>query len=274
MTFLYLGLTSKVGNFLGYNKNMKLKIIIILFICFFCDNIASAKQILPDSIQKITTTISAPLSGQKGKLYFICSSGRKCSTEDAVKDYYQNKGYKVMRGEVTFWQGMFALAFYDEIFAINKYSYSDIPSDMFSPNFYPNRKGSIDKKYEYLKSANLHEYINKQLKAHEETNTRLLTDAAIDKSENCIEFFKTPIVQEFLKKIKSAIFAKIVYRIAQNVGENRAGTPDFVIWNNKKMIFVEVKREKETLRDGQIEWLEFLIKNNIPCLVTRVKGMN
>lgn len=274
MTFLYLGLTSKVGNFLGYNKNMKLKIIIILFIVMFFANISEAKQILPDSIQKITTTISASLSGEKGKLYFMCSSGQKCSTEDVVKDYYQNKGYKVMRGEVIFWQGMFALAFYDEIFSVNKYPYSDIPSDMFSPNFYTNRKDSIDKKYNYLKSTNLHEYINKQLKAHESTNTRILTDSAIDKSANCIEFFKTPIVQEFLTKIKPAIFAIIVYRIAQNVGENRAGTPDFVIWNNKTMIFVEVKREKETLRDGQITWLEFLIKNNIPCLVTRVKGVH
>ena len=179
---------------------MRLKVIIFLSILLLCANISNAKQVLPQNIQKITTTISAPLSGEKGKLYFICSSGQKCSTEEAVKDYYQNKGYKVMRGEVTFWQGMFALAFYDEIFSINKYPYSDIPSDMFSPNFYPNRKEGIDKKYEYLKSANLYEYINKQLKAHEETNTRLLTDAAIDKSANCIEFFKTPIVQEFLKK--------------------------------------------------------------------------
>ena len=260
--------------YLGYNNHMKLKVIIIIFIVIFFANISNAKQVLPQNIQKITTTISAPLSGEKGKLYFICSSGQKCSTEEAVKDYYQNKGYKVMQGEVTFWQGMFALAFYDEIFSINKYPYSDIPSDMFSPNFYPNRKEGIDKKYEYLKSANLHEYINKQLKAHDETNTRLLTDSAIDKSANCIDFFKTPIVQEFLTKIKPQTFAKIVYRIAQNVGENRAGAPDFVIWNNKTMIFVEVKREKETLRDGQIVWLEFLIKNNIPCLVTRAKGMN
>jgi hypothetical protein len=258
---------------------IKEKIVKILFvtsavIIMSFNNCVDAKQILPDNIQKIITTISAPLSGEKGKLYFICSSEQKCSTEDAVKDYYQSKGYKVMRGEVTFWQGMFALAFYDEIFAINKYPYNDIPTDMFSQNFYANRKESLDKKYNYLESANLSEFINKQLKAHEKTNTRLLTDATIDKSANCIEFFKTPIVQEFLTKIKPETFAKIVYRIAQNPVENRAGTPDFVIWNNKEMIFVEVKREKETLRDGQIIWLEFLIKNNIPCSVTRVKGIN
>lgn len=258
---------------------IKEKLVKILFVTsvgliISLNNCVNAKQILPDNIQKITTTISAPLSGEKGKLYFICSSVQKCSTEDAVRDYYQNKGYKVMRGEVTFWQGMFALAFYDEIFAINKYSYNDIPTDMFSLNFYTNRKESLDKKYEYLKKTNLSEFINKQLKAHENTNTRLLTDAAIDKCANCIEFFKTPIVQEFLTKIKPETFAKIIYRISQNPSENRAGTPDFVIWNNKEMIFVEVKREKETLRDGQITWLEFLIKNNIPSSVTRVKGTN
>lgn len=238
------------------------------------NNCVNANQILPNDIQRITTTISAPLSGEKGKLYFLCSSGQKCSTEDAVREYYHNKGYKVMRGEVTFWQGMFALAFYDEIFAININPYSDIPYDMFSQNFYENRKESIDKKYEYLKKANLSEFINKQLKEHEKPYTRLLDDAPIDKSANCIEFFKIPIVQEFLTKIKSEIFAKIVYKLAQNPVENRAGTPDFVIWNDKEMIFVEVKREKETLRDGQITWLEFLIKNNIPCSVTRIKGIN
>ena len=238
------------------------------------NNCVNATQILPNDIKQITTTISAPLSREKGKLYFLCAPGQKCSTEEAVRDYYQNKGYKVMRGEVFFWQGMFALAFYDEIFAINKYPYNDIPTDMFSQNFYTNRKESIDKKYEYLKKANLSEFINKQLKAHEKTNTRLLTDASIDKSANCIEFFKTPVVQEFLTKIKPEMFAKIVYRIAQNPSWNRAGTPDFVVWNNKEMIFVEVKREKEILRDRQITWLEFLIKNKIPSSVTRVKGVN
>jgi hypothetical protein len=257
-------------------KINRLKIIFLIGMVFVIsfNNCVNAKQILPKDIQQITTTISAPLTGEKGKLYFRCSSGQKCSTEDATRDYYQKQGYKVMRGEVTFWQGMFALAFYDEIFAINRNPCSDIPYDMFSPNFYPNRKESIDKKYEYLKKTNLSEFINKQLTAHEKPFTRLLIDAPIDKSANCVEFFKTPIVQEFLTKIKPAKFAKIVYRIAQNVGENRAGTPDFVIWNEKEMIFVEVKREKEMLRDGQITWLEFLIKNNIPSSVTRVKGIN
>lgn len=69
--------------YLRYNNNMKLKGIIILSIFLLCANISNAKQILPESIQQITTTILAQLSAEKGKLYFICSSGKKCSTEDA-----------------------------------------------------------------------------------------------------------------------------------------------------------------------------------------------
>ena len=36
------------------------------------------------------------------------------------------------------------------------------------------------------------------------------------------------------------------------------------------MIFIEVKRQKETLKPEQIEWGEFLIKNKIPYQVVRV----
>ena len=60
-----------------------------------------------------------------------------------------------MRGEVAFWQGMFALAFYEEIFSKNVQTYNDIPSDLFSADFYPNRKEEIDKKNEYKKQYSL-----------------------------------------------------------------------------------------------------------------------
>ena len=36
------------------------------------------------------------------------------------------------------------------------------------------------------------------------------------------------------------------------------------------MIFIEVKRQKETLKPEQIEWGEFLIKNKILYRVVRV----
>lgn len=84
---------------------------------------------------------------------------------------------------------------------------------------------------------------------------------------------KTDIVQEFLKQIDLSVFAKIVYRIAQNPNENRAGIADFVVWNDKDLVLVEAKREKEEFRDGQIDWTKFLLKNKIPVTIMRVRGI-
>ncbi len=48
------------------------------------------------------------------------------------------------------------------------------------------------------------------------------------------------------------------------------GTPDYIVWNNKDMIFVEVKRKSEKLSLEQIKWGEFLVKNRILYKVVRV----
>jgi DNA polymerase-3 subunit epsilon len=233
-------------------------------------NFANAKQILPPEIVEITQTIEAPKTGEKGKAYFYCSNGSKCSTEDVVQDYYQNKGYKVMRGEVNFWFSMFALTFFDEIFGADMPVYGDIPPDMFSENFYANREKIIDKKYKYLQTANLYKFINSQIEKHGDFKTRLFYNIP-DEQYSMIKYFKTDIVQEFLKRIDPKVFAKIAYRIAQNPNDNRAGIADFIIWNDKELVFVEVKREKETLRPGQIPWAQFMLNNKIPVTIMRVK---
>ena len=52
------------------------------------------------------------------------------------------------------------------------------------------------------------------------------------------------------------------------------GTPDYIVWNSKKMIFVEVKRKSEKLSSEQIKWGEFLVKNRILYKVIRVDSYN
>ena len=125
---------------------MKKFLAVLILSLLICQTPALAQQILTESIQKITATIERPFSGQKGKNFFFCAENKPCSTEDCAREFYETNGYKVMRGEVTFWQGMFAIAFYDEIFSIYTDDYNDIPNDMFSENFYANRKNAIDKK--------------------------------------------------------------------------------------------------------------------------------
>lgn len=244
------------------------KMLLIFVLCFSQSVLAS--QVLPKDIIKHTETIYAQRTGEVGKTYFYCKRGNKCSTEQVVREYYKDKNYSVMRAECIFWQGMFALAFYDEIFSVNKYDYNDIPTDMFSKRFYDNRKTGIENKTKLIQKTDLRQFINSQITKNEPFNTRLLYPIEIEGYINPVEYFKSPIVQEFLDRVDNKTFGKIVYKIAKYPGGNFRGTPDYIVWNEKELIFVEVKREKEKLREDQISWAEFLINNNIPYKVARV----
>lgn len=112
-----------------------------------------------------------------------------------------------------------------------------------------------------------------QIAKHEQGSyIRWLDEWEIEGYKNSAEYFKSPIVQEFLAKVDNKIFSKILQHTIEDYDRNPVGTPDYIVWNNKQMIFVEVKRKNETLKPEQIEWGEYLIKNRIPYKIIRVKG--
>jgi hypothetical protein len=218
----------------------------------------------------ITQEIEIPKSGKKGKLAFLDSNGEPCSTEGAFMNYTEQKGWNVMRAEVSFWQAMFCLAFWDEIFkGMNPLSQGqDIPHDLFrGEDFYLNRQQDIDSRYIQLKQSNLPEFINQQIKKAEGSWTRLIYKG----DQDMLTYSKSDIVQDFIKRVNPKTFAKFVYRIAQNPNENRSGVPDFVIWNDGNLKMVEVKKIREQIRESQMSWLSWMVNENIPVEIVRVK---
>jgi len=219
----------------------------------------------------ITRQIEVPKSGQKGKLAFLNSKGEPCSTEAAFKDHAEQQGWQVMRAEVSFWQAMFCLSFWDEIFGgMGPPSKGrDIPHDLFrGEDFYLNRKEAIDNRYEQIKSSYLPDFINQQIKISDDAWTRLIFNG----NEDMLAYARSNIVQDFVKKIDSSTFAKTVYRIAQNPSENRSGVSDYVIWNDEELRMVEVKKIREQIRESQMSWLSWMIGENIPAEIVRVKA--
>ena len=95
----------------------------------------SAEQVLPDAIFKNTITISAPKTGELGKNYYFCKNGNKCSTEQVVREYYNNNGYNVMRAEYLFWKGMFVLTFFTAPFFFGLFFINLITDISLSVNF-------------------------------------------------------------------------------------------------------------------------------------------
>lgn len=220
----------------------------------------------------ITRTIEVPKSGQKGKLAFLNSKGEACSTEDAFKDCMEQQNWKVMRGEVSFWQAMFCLSFWEEIFdgMDNPKQGADIPHDLFrEEEFYSNRKALIDRKLDFINEQNLQSFINNQIQKYRKHWTRLIYNG----DQDLITYFETDIVQSFLRRIDVATFAKFVYRIAQNPNKNRSGVSDFVIWNDHDLKMIEVKKIREQVRESQQAWIEWMLNNDIPTEVVRVKGV-
>ena len=218
-------------------------------------------------------TISAKVTSEKGKKYFYCRNNRKCSTEDVVNEYYEKKGYKVIKAGLPFWQTMFGYGYFEEIFSGNMNSINDLPLDFFKGrSFYESRKLIIDKKYKYLLSANLKTFINQQITEYSDYKCRILSNDAPDTTYIKSSYFSKPLFQSFLAHVDNKMFAKITYRIAQNPSNNRAGLPDFVVWNEKEMKLVEAKRENEKISPKQLAWLNFFIDNNIPFEVIYVSS--
>lgn len=221
----------------------------------------------------ITKTIEVPKSGEKGKLAFLTSKGDACSTEVAYRDYMEQRNWSVMRAEVSFWQAMFCLSFWEEIFEdmhppVKGY---DIPRDLFSgEDFYYERQFKIDRKYDFLQEQSLKAFINEKIKNYRSNWTRLIYNG----DQDMVAYFETSIVQEFLERIEPEMFAKIVYRIAQNPNENRAGVSDFVVWNEKELKMIEVKKVREKIRDSQKSWIAWMLEQSIPNEIVRVKGVS
>lgn len=245
----------------------KFLLTILILICFVPHT--KARQVLPEKIIKNTVTITAPRTGELGKNYFYCSNGEKCSTEQIVREYYKNKGYQVMRAEYSFWKGIFVLALLDELYpqTLNTKSENKL-FDIENSNISTEK---LNYKLKLIEKANIQDFVNNQISKHEEGSyIRWLDEWEIEGYKNPTEYFKSPIVQEFLSKINNETFCKILKHILDEYDRNPVGTPDYIVWNNKEMIFIEVKRKNETLKPKQVEWGEFLIKNKIPYKIVRV----
>lgn len=227
------------------------------------------KRLETVNFQKITKYIDAKRNiGGKGKTFFLDKNNNPCSTEKIARDYYLDKGYKVIRAEVGLWQTLFCICFFEEIYSNNWDGVSDIPFDLFdNDRFFNVRKPIIEAKYKYiLELKDLKMFINKQIEDFGWFQSRLL----YPKSIADINYCKREDMQLFFSQVNIKDFALIIYNIAKNINNNRAGLPDYIVWNKNELKHIEVKREKEKLRKNQIDWISYFIENDIPVEILRV----
>lgn len=229
------------------------------------------QEIINDfNVEDITIYSEAQKSGQKGKLYFLNSDNEPCTTEDIAIEYFNNKGYFAIRAEVNFWQIIFCLSFFEEIYCKFWDFINDIPHDYWQNSFYFMRKDVIDKKIKKIAEyASLKDFIKAQINDFGNFQNRLLYPPGLNFNvEKCYNDF----ILNFFDTIRKNDFIKIMSKYAENPNNNRAGLPDLIVYNENDYKLIEVKKQREQLRETQMNWINYLKNENIPVNIIRIKG--
>ncbi len=205
-------------------------------------------------------------------------NGQQLLPEQAALEHYKDKGYKGLWTENYYWWALFALLFWDVIFAKVKgavsirkggitreldpnydeefeavfnqhFKLSDKPSDLFQPEFASNRADLIRNRYKELQNKNILEELEKKYKEHKGEKCRLIEDW---------DNFKLEELKEPLKYLNKEVFLRIILRLATDYNENRSGLPDLLVYKEDDFRFVEVKSEKDNISQAQIKWMAFI----------------
>ncbi|XP_039306168.1 fanconi-associated nuclease 1 [Solenopsis invicta] len=226
------------------------------------DNMFSNIQLTPSS----SITINGSLCGRNtshGKSNWCISSNTDQqmygSVESLALYYYKGEGYiKGMHCEGAFPITLFATLFWDEIYNMNipgawvsLYQYA--PLDLYSSEFYENRKEQIDMKLQIIRkfdSETLSRHLKHEFEMHCEYAS--IIQANIFKDSNCFQEVA------FCLGVEGVV--GICKRLIHNFSLWRAGFPDLIVWNanTKQYKIVEVKGPNDTLSTKQKLWLDYL----------------
>ncbi|KMQ96585.1 coiled-coil domain-containing protein mtmr15 [Lasius niger] len=181
------------------------------------------------------------------------------SVESFALYHYKSKGYsKGVHCEGAFPITLFGTLFWDEIYNIDipgacVSSYQNAPLDLYSSEFYENRKEQIDIKLKIVRNFNL-ETLSRHLK-HEfdlyREYTSLCQGNLFDDSDS---------LQEITLCLGVEGIVGICERLIHNFQLWKAGFPDLIVWNacTKQYKIVEVKGPGDSLSTKQKLWLDYL----------------
>ncbi|XP_029175953.1 fanconi-associated nuclease 1-like isoform X2 [Nylanderia fulva] len=181
------------------------------------------------------------------------------SVENFALYHYKDKGYsKGVHCEGAFPILLFGTLFWDEIYNINipgacVSTYQNAPLDLYSSEFYENRKEQIDIKLQILRkydSETLSKHLKHAFELHHEY-TCLYQGTIFDNSDSFQEVAFCLGVEGILG---------ICERLIHNFRLWKAGFPDLIVWNKytKQYKIVEVKGPGDSLSIKQKLWLDYL----------------
>ncbi|XP_046741984.1 fanconi-associated nuclease 1-like isoform X2 [Diprion similis] len=173
--------------------------------------------------------------------------------------YYEELGYiHKWHCEGSFPVTLFALVMWEELYTLSVRGtymslYQRAPLDLYTSEFYTNRKEEIDRKIEFIETLS-------------EEQLCSLIETSLETRNHYESLIPKPLAisnEQFVDLVRcmgSVIVAGICKRMGSNFSVWKAGFPDLVIWNpvGKRYKIVEVKGPGDTLSPKQTLWMRYL----------------
>ncbi|KAF3426184.1 hypothetical protein E2986_03283 [Frieseomelitta varia] len=223
----------------------------------------------------IVHAIAMPSNAAGSKSSWCIESNAKSQSYGSVEAvalyHYQKQGFpNGLHCEGALPNILFYTLFWEELYDMHvpgafSTPYEEAPNDLFTTEFYKNRKERIDMKlqiFDNLNSESLSSLVEEKFALLRQYQSIMLSNIIEDNSQ--------------LKQIVHCLGTQGVIGICKRLIDNfklwRAGFPDLIVWNynTKEHKIIEVKGPRDVLSIKQRLWLEYLHQlelNTEVCLV-------
>ncbi|KAF7727731.1 hypothetical protein EC973_007190 [Apophysomyces ossiformis] len=208
--------------------------------------------------------ISDAVVGKKS--VWRATDGAECSVEELALEHYARKGYRGLHSEGGIVSMLFALLFWDILFApvpgVFETPYQSAPLDFGSDGFYIGRKTLITARLDEICQGQSRKILE-QVDERERPRQTICTGVHWNyEREDLIN------VAECIGPLPLSSLCKL---LAEEFGHGHGGLPDLCCWNEaeKQCMFVEGPGDK--LSETQKLWIDTLTEIDIPVEVCYVK---
>jgi hypothetical protein len=183
--------------------------------------------------------------------------------EMAAAEYYSQQWQQVCFVENSLVNGVFGLAFWEQIFSplpgafVNPYQ--GAPLDMFTTDFYPRRRQAIEMRMLEIEEMGLKQAL------------LAVYDSALDTTNHWVNWRLLPrqLLERALDVIPLQHWLPVWRRILFDPQANRSGFPDLVaLGPGGNYRLIEIKGPGDQLQRNQKRWLRFFQGQGIPAQVT------
>lgn len=230
------------------------------------DELDAARRILPRLQRKMDGTRVARQRDQFLEFSLQLPRGKK-RVERLAADALSDDWQQVVYVENTLMNGLFGLAFWEQIFAgvpgaFNN-PYQALPADMYEQGFVASRQTLIDARLDTLSTVALGPELTDCWRRYRGFQCRWVNWRALD--EELVAAAAAVIPREHLL----AIWRRMLF----DPRENRRGFPDLLALGAAPGDYqmIEVKGPGDALQNSQKRWLRFFSDQQIPAAVAHVR---